>query len=125
MAASSAGARRGAGSDDERGAPLVSTGRGAAASALTCGREDSELCSFAEGSASDPQKQKAIRRLYIAMVLCGTFMLVRCGARAVSLGAPAAARVGTPERHTRLRRWSSWAATTRTPWPSCPTRRTC
>ena len=89
MAASSAAARRNAGSDEERGAPLVSTGRGAAASALTCGREDSERCGFAEGSASDPHKQLAIRRLYIAMGLCGTFMLARsCAAGHAPRAAP-------------------------------------
>ena len=105
MAASSAAARRSAGSDEERGAPLVSTGRGAAASALTCGREDSERCGFAEGSASDPHKQLAIRRLYIAMGLCGTFMLVRSGPCAASRAAPA--------------RGAGWAQLSATPSPVC------
>ena len=117
MAASSAAARRSAGSDEERGAPLVSTSRGGAASALTCGREDSERCTFADGSASDPHKQRAIRRLHIAMALCGTFMLVRSGPRAATaLRAPRPPR-GHAEAHAPcFRRLSSWAATTRTAW---------
>ena len=79
----SGGALRGAGSgsDEERGAPLASTGR-SAASALTCGREDGERCHYAEGSVNDPQKKLAVQRLYIAMSLCGTFMLVRSRTRA-------------------------------------------
>ena len=83
MRSASGGALRGAGSgsDEERGAPLAPAGR-SAASALTCGREDGERCHYAEGSASDPQKKLAVQRLYIAMALCGTFMLVSRGTRA-------------------------------------------
>jgi len=100
MPPSSAAALRGAGSgsDEERGAPLAPTGR-AAASALTCGREDGERCGFAEGSASDPQKQLAVRRLYIAMALCGTFMLVR--ARGAQRAARRRARRGVGTRAPR------------------------
>jgi len=43
-------------------------------SALTCA-DGKSVCGYAEGDELSPQKQKAARRLVLAMTICGVFML--------------------------------------------------